>query len=702
MKIKEKVLVIPGAPIEGANPLPSFRPRKPNVPPTSDDFPEELKVGLGCHNKVLPYLVQDRYSKKRLPLRIKCFELENEYLRAEFLPEYGGRLYSLYDKVNGADLVMRNPVIQPANLAIRNAWLSGGIEWNIGVIGHTFTTCDNVFAAKLNDGEGNEFLRIYEFERLKSTFWQVDFHLPEGSKHLIVHVKIVNPFNEATTTYWWSNTAAPDIGKTRVLASEDYIISFVDGAMRYEKLPHISAMPGADVSYPIQATRSFDFFIQAQKPDACTWEAAAYEDGLTLYERSTPPLTCKKLFCWGNHRAAKHWQEFLSDKGQGYYAEIQAGIAPSQLHDRLMSGNEVLEWTQCFGGVKGDAATLNDPNYGKARDYLGAIIDSRMSSDMITELNEKYKVLANMPVTEDMIVHTGSGFGALEKLRMQMDNDGVVPISMCFPAFTMSAEQYPWKFLLENGVFPEEDGRYFVPTYSVSLKWLKHIENSLNEVNGKSWYSLMQYGIAVYDGTDLTKYAAEAYSDEENDERTRIAEASWLESLKLTPTAIVYRNLAVLEMQRNNHDKSEEYYDKAVACDGAYDDFALAAEYLTILVRRSKYKKAWDSYLAMPYNCKAADRVKIIVATAAVKLGEYEYLDNFFKEEHYDIREGENSLTDVWFEYCARKMAKERGITDLTDEILEDLKDEAWDKYPPDESIDFRMSLDRKNKYRVG
>ena len=29
------------------------------------------------------------------------------------------------------------------------------------------------------------------------------------------------------------------------------------------------------------------------------------------------------------------------------------------------------------------------------------------------------------------------------------------------------------------------------------------------------------------------------------------------------------------------------------------------------------------------------------------------------------------------------------------------LADEAWDLCPPDESIDFRMSLDRKNKYRI-
>lgn len=104
----------------------------------------------------------------------------------------------------------------------------------------------------------------------------------------------------------------------------------------------------------------------------------------------------------------------------------------------------------------------------------------------------------------------------------------------------------------------------------------------------------------------------------------------------------------------------------------------------------------------MPDACKAVDRVKISASLAAVKLSEIEHLENFFKEEHYAIRECEETLTDVWFEYCARKMAKERGIENPTDEELDKLIDEAWEKCPPSYSIDFRMSLQRDNGYRLG
>ena len=700
--IKETIKIINGAPLEGVNPLPKFRGRKPNVPKTGEGFPKELKETLGCHTKTLPYTVQDRYSRKRIPLRLKCITLENEYLRAEFLPEYGGRLYSLFDKENGVDLVMRNPVIQPANLAIRNAWLSGGIEWNIGSIGHTVTTCDNVFCARLKDGKGNDFIRIYEFERMKSVFWQADFHLPEGSKHLTVHVRAVNPYDTDTTTYWWSNVAAVDEGGTRVIASGENIISFVGGDMHFERLPYIDAMPNADVSYPSNATRSFDYFIQPNYPEECTWEAAAFPDGMTLYERSTPPLSCKKMFCWGNHHAGKHWQEFLSDgEGTGYYVEIQAGIAPSQLHDRILRAHETVEWTQCFGGVKGDREKLHGPNYYAARDYLGAVIDERVSAANITALNEELKKAADITVTEKDLLHLGSGFGAAELMRMEKDGDVNPPKSMIFPRFTAGKEEYPWIYLIENGILPDENERFYTPSFNVSDKWIKHIKNSFEQEGGKTWYSLMQYGIAVYDGVDNTKTAANAYSDEDRDRRTEEAEKAWKASIALRPTAIVYRNLAVLEEQRGNKAQAENYYDLALSCEGAFDDFALCAEFMGILLKCGKYEKIWNIYESLPENCKNADRVRIFTASAAVKLDKFEYLTEFFGEEHFDIREGENSLTDVWFEFCARRMAKERGITDLPPEKMDELIDEAWQTCPPDPRIDFRMSFNRTTKYRV-
>lgn len=701
MKIRTETFEIPGAPPTGVNPLPKFRNRKPTEYACSERFPDKYRETLGTYNRVLPYLMQDRYTRRRDILKLKSFVLENEYLIARFLPEFGGRLHSLYDKISDRELLFANPVIQPGNLAIRNAWLSGGIEWNIGNIGHTFTTCDNVFAAILQDGEGNDFLRIYEFERMKSIFWQVDFHLPDGSPYLQVHTRMVNPFNEDTTTYWWSNVAVPDTGKTRVLASGRQAFTFTRNACDYERLPYIDAFPGQDLSYPWRADRAFDYFIQENEENESTWEAAAYEDGLVFYERSTAPLCCKKLFGWGSHYAGLHWQEYLSDgKGTGYYAELQAGIAPSQLNDKLFPAGGTFEWTQCFGGVQADAASLHAEDWDAACTYFDKTLGAILSAERITALNDKLTALADRPVTPDAIRHEGSGFGAVETVRMRLDGDGTPPASMCFPASTIGETEQVWLDLLETGSLPTDDPRRAPAAYMVSGKWWRHLENSLT-AEGRHWLSLLHYGVLVYEWGDLTKVACDSYDEEREQQQRRAARKAWEESVACRPNIWALRNLAVLENEDGNPALAEEYYDRAVALPGAYDDFALASEYLIFLASQDKFQKAWDFFLALPDNCRNVDRIQITAAHAAVKLDNLDFLTVFFANPHHDIKEGECSLTDIWFEFCARRMARERGVDIGNTEDMQKLLDEAWDTCPPDPAIDFRMSFDRQLKYRV-
>lgn len=702
MKIRCEGFEIPTAPMGGVNPLPHFRSRKPNEFKADVSLPESLREDLGNMTKVLPYLTQDRYNRKRELKALKSIVLENEYLIARFLPEYGGRLHSLYDKRLSRELLFANSVIQPCNLAIRNAWLSGGIEWNVGCFGHTYTTCDNVFAVIMNDGEGNDFLRIYEFERNKSVFWQVDFHLPDGSPHLISHVKIINPFKQETTMYWWTNIAVPDDGKTRVLASNKNVISFVDNACSLERLPYLKAFDGRDMSYPVNASRAFDFFIQKDKDGESTWEAAAYSDGTVFYERSTAPLYYKKLFCWGNHRAGDHWQEFLSEgEGTGHYAEIQAGIAPSQLHDMTMPAETTYEWTQCFGGVGLRKDRLFDESYDGAVDYFDAYLDGVMSKDDIVALDERLAKLAELVPEKENISHRGSGFGALEVLRMAKDADGTAPASMLFPSDTLGECEAPWLGLLTDGVINETDPREIQRSYMVSTKWMERIFASLKSDEGCNWNSLLHAGIAVYEYHNVGVTARLSYSEEESARQCDKARELWLASVAKRENYWAYRNLAVLEQQAGNYDLTEKYYDLAIKCDGAFDDFALASEYLCFLVKVKGFEKLWQLYLELPESCKAVDRVKISAAQAAVKLGKLDYLESFFVEEHYDVREGESSLTDVWFEYCALRMAKERGIESPDTATIDELIDEAWDLFPPIKAIDFRMSADKKDRYRV-
>ena len=53
---------------------------------------------FGWTENILPYRHQDLFDRALEPQTFKTAVLENDNLKAVFLPELGGRLWSLYDK----------------------------------------------------------------------------------------------------------------------------------------------------------------------------------------------------------------------------------------------------------------------------------------------------------------------------------------------------------------------------------------------------------------------------------------------------------------------------------------------------------------------------------------------------------------------------------------------------------------------------
>ena len=180
----------------------------------------------GRPTTLLPYANQDSYTRERTGRELPSLVLENEMLTATFLPGYGGRLWSLVHRPTGRELLHRNPILQPANLALRDAWLAGGVEWNLGATGHWPLTCSPLHAVRLTAGDGTPVLRMYEFERLRRVVVTVDAWLPAGSEVLLVHVSLHNPAGQETPVYWWSNIAVPQSPDVRVVAPAERAFHF--------------------------------------------------------------------------------------------------------------------------------------------------------------------------------------------------------------------------------------------------------------------------------------------------------------------------------------------------------------------------------------------------------------------------------------------------------------------------------------------
>lgn len=678
MSVYKSSMKILGAKLKGENPLPIFRDLQHYKDVRSDGSLSEKeldKFGYETGFRILPYTMQDRYDRNKKMIELKTIVLENDVLRAEFLPEYGGRLYSLYHKKQGRELLYKNPVFQPANLAIRNAWFSGGIEWNIAQLGHTFTTCESVFFVRLMDDEDNAFIRMYEFERAKGLFWQIDFHLPKGCETLNAYVKIVNDNDTPIPMYWWTNIAVEEKRNVRVFSGTDEVIYIKPETMGDEahgmghgKLPNLPSLPGVDASYPHNSNYSNEYFFQNTEEEVSPWEAAVYDDRFIFFERSTQPLRYRKMFCWGSQRGGRRWCDFLALPGQGDYVEIQAGLAPTQLHGMDMEANSIIEFTQIFGGVQvSNKEGLLDADWTLARNAVRQSINDELSQEEVLGRHERFKKLSEK--TPQEWLHYGSGWGTLEARYREKYGGKHISRGFGFPADSLDDKQKPWITLLERGILERIDTNKVPASWMTDMKWLPLIKDSLNKEEGYHYYTFLHLGVLLYEN---------GLHDEALD--------AWRKSIALTPNPFAYRNMAFAMIQQDKSKLALDHMGKAFTLEKGLMDKAFAEEYLGLLITCKQFKKAWDLFNTLPQAVRDEERIQILAAQAAIEVGDYTYLEQVLAREFAVIREGENTLCELWFRYEVLKLAKQKNRV-YSDDLLKEVKKTL----APPESIDFRM-----------
>ncbi len=154
------------------------------------------------------------------------------------------RICWVFDKEKNENVLYTNDIIRPSNLATRNAWFSGGVEWNLSIIGHTPFTMDQIYTAKLNMENGTPVLRMYEYERIRQVVYQMDFWLEEDENVLNCRMRIENTSDQEIPMYWWSNAAVPEYEGGRIIVPAEQAYS--NNASEILKLD-IPMVDGVDV-----------------------------------------------------------------------------------------------------------------------------------------------------------------------------------------------------------------------------------------------------------------------------------------------------------------------------------------------------------------------------------------------------------------------------------------------------------------------
>ncbi|UUN30221.1 DUF5107 domain-containing protein [Streptomyces sp. FIT100] len=642
--VRRTVLTLPAAPLGPGNPLPALRPVggvHALDERAKDALPRDMarQIGYEPLRTVLPTRLRDGYDRRRTATDLDAIVIENDRLRATVLPGLGGRIHSLHHKPTGRELLYANPVLQPANFALNGAWFSGGIEWNIGATGHTTLACEPLHAAVVPGPDGTDMVRLWEWERLRDLPFQVDLWLPDGSDFLHVGVRIRNPHERPAPVYWWSNIAVPEDERSRVIAPADAAWHFgYEHALRKVAVPEHE---GIDRTYPTRGAYAADYFYDVPR-DARKWIASLDEHGHGLVQTSTDLLGGRKLFLWGTGRGGRRWQEWLTEPGTPGYAEIQAGLARTQLeHVRLDAGEE-FSWLEVYGPLSADPAAVHGEDWAAARAETSGRLEAVLPRADVDAAYEAWRRCADIEPAE--VLAGGSGWGALEVLRTGAKLPGTP-----FDETTLGDEQAPWLELLRTGVLPTP--RRVVPPGPtlVAPHWRDMLETAPAE-------PLTEYhlGVAQWHAGDHAQ-----------------AVRSWERGLHLAPSRWpLLRCLAVAELAAAGHSgghpapqaaaRAAELYLEAFddLCAERRDDgeswtaatAALARETVEALLAAGRAGAARGVLDRLWPAVRGRGRFRLLEARLLVAEGDCAAARAVFDGgfEVADLREGDETLGEVW------------------------------------------------------
>lgn len=664
--------------VDWSMPAASLGPENPLPPLTSQrDLHAEIEVGpdipgdmvrnlaYGHVPNVLPYRMQDGYTRDRARRDFRAAVLENEHLRATFMLELGGRLWSLVHKPSGRELLDANPVFQPANLALRNAWFSGGVEWNIGTTGHWPLTCSPLFAARVEQPDGTPVLRLYEWERIRQVPFQIDAYLPDGSPVLFVRVRTTNPHDYQVPMYWWSNIAVPEGTGTRVIVPADHTFRFGYRRSGLSRIP-VPSFEGIDFTYPTNLSHSADYFFDIRDGHR-PWIAALDREGTGLVQTSTRRLRGRKLFLWGMGAGGRKWQEFLSEPGQAYI-EIQAGLARTQMEHLPMPAHAQWSWLEAYGLMEADPDAVHGPDWSRARESVEEALHGLVPRALMDAEHARGAAWEDLPPAD--VLHCGSGWGALERLRREARGEpSFCSAGLAFRSESLSEAQAPWLGLLRDGAMPALDPDAEPCSYMVQSEWRALLEEAVAAGRGAHWLAWLHLGV-------MRHYAGERDG----------AQRAWEASLKQARTPWALRNLAVLAYQDGQLDRAAELY--IAACRLRPGLLPLAVECGRTLIAAERAGEWLQLVADLPRPTRGVGRIRLLQAQAALAVGDFAAVERTFAERPVvaDMREGEVSLSQLWSDYHERRLSEAEDVP-----IDDALSARVRREFPVPEEFDFRM-----------
>jgi len=262
---------------------------------------------------LFPYTSYGDTESEPVSRAFRMVVLENAAMRIEVAPELGGRVYSLFDKRIGQEILFSNPVVKPVRILPIWAFISGGIEFNFP-IAHSPTSIAEVGCATGRDGDYG-FIRVGEREARTGMEWVVELGLAGDAPVLVQRTTLRNQTSTAHPWMCWTICAVRSTAETEFIHPPHRVLLHDDRVAEVD-------WPGNGLNWD----RSY------QQMTALFWEPGgaphfgAFHHDLgfgIMHAADSAQLPGKKVWTYGHgpHRA---WGQATTDGGLSY-CEIESG-----------------------------------------------------------------------------------------------------------------------------------------------------------------------------------------------------------------------------------------------------------------------------------------------------------------------------------------------------------------------------------------
>ena len=267
---------------------------------------------------IYPYPKADNFQRERSLVKYQAVTLENEFIKAVIIPDLRGRLQGAIDKRNGWDFLYFNHVIKPGDIAVRSAWIAGGIEWNHPG-GHGYTQFSRISNRVIENEDGSVSVVVAEIEPVRNMKWETVITLRPGSLALETEGRFYSispyPIPFASST----NGAMHATDEMEMIYPEATYITG-HGKRYLEPWP---VYDGVDHSWYKNLEHPYSIFSEGCQEDFFGCYSHDREAGTVIVtdHRKAPG---KKYYSWGSRTQGRRWDTLLSDN-DGPYVELQVG-----------------------------------------------------------------------------------------------------------------------------------------------------------------------------------------------------------------------------------------------------------------------------------------------------------------------------------------------------------------------------------------